>query len=202
MKVSGIRIVIMCKAPVAGEVKTRLTTKYSKTEAARLHEAMATTVIERAKRLFDDVVIAADDPNHSFFASFGLAVISQGEGSLGARMQTQVLDVFADGVDAVLLLGTDSPHMSDERLLSAVRFLASNDVVIGPVEDGGYELIAMKEPQPLFDDVEWSSSRVLEQTEAHLNRKGLSCRLLEIGFDIDEPDDIERAAKAGWSCQL
>jgi len=198
MKVSNIRVVIMCKAPVAGRVKTRLTTKYSKTEAAKLHEAMATTVIERAERLFDDVVIAADDPAHLFFSGFALPVRAQSENTLGDRMQEQLRSAFNDGVDAVLLLGTDSPHMPDSRLLQAATALESVDVVIGPVEDGGYDLIAMKEPQSLFDGINWSTSQVLEQTITKIRQQGLSYNLLDTGFDVDEPDDVIRAQEAGW----
>jgi len=198
MKVANIRVVIMCKAPVAGRVKTRLTTVYSKAEAAELHAAMATTVIERAKRLFDDVVIAADDPDHLFFAAFGLPVTDQGQGSLGERMQAQVLHAFSDGGEAVLLLGTDSPHMSDDRLMQAAEAVKQFDLVIGPVEDGGYDLITMKKAHALFDGIDWSTARVLEQTMTQIRQLGLSCKQLETGFDVDEPEDVTRAQKAGW----
>ncbi len=56
-----IQLYIMCKAPVAGRVKTRLLSSYSADEATGLYASMAETVIHRASRLFDDVCIAADD---------------------------------------------------------------------------------------------------------------------------------------------
>ena len=197
-----VRIIIMCKAPVAGGVKTRLMSSYSAEQAAELHMAMATTVIERAKRLFDDVVIAADNCRHPFFRNFDLPLRSQGEGDLGQRMQKQILDAFVEGVSGVVLLGTDSPHMDDERLLEAAEGLHTNDIVLGPVEDGGYDLLAIAKPWPLFEGVVWSSGQVLEQTLHNIHQQGLSESLMPVSFDVDHPEDIDRAIQLGWDFSL
>lgn len=201
-----VEVVVMCKAPVAGSVKTRLLGRYSADEAAELYASMATTVIERAKRLFDRVTIAADKPGHSFFSRFGLSVVAQGGGDvvaqgggdLGARMQRQVVRVLAESADAIVVIGSDSPHMEDERLLEAAALIYEYDVVIGPVDDGGYDLIAMRMPHPLFTNVAWSTPSVLEQTTSKIKQLGLSMRLLKTGFDVDFPEDVERARSSGW----
>jgi len=199
MRVSGVRVIIMCKAPVPGRVKTRLMTLYSADEAAALHAAMATTVIKRAKRLFEDVVIAADDISHPFFADFGLTVIAQGEGDLGLRMNRQLAAAFADGAKAALLLGTDSPHMPDVRLIEAANALKHADVALGPVEDGGYDLVGMNRLLSIFDDVLWSSGQVLKQTMTNIQHQGLSVKTLDTDFDVDFPEDIDRARERGWA---
>jgi len=193
-----MRVIIMCKAPVSGRVKTRLMSHYSADEAAVLHAAMATTVIKRAVRLFDDVVIAADDVSHPFFAGFGLTLLAQGEGDLGERMDKQLAAAFADGVDAALLLGTDSPHMPDGRLIDAANALKHVDVVLGPVEDGGYDLVGMNRLLSVFDDVLWSSGQVLLQTMTNIQCQSLNVQQLDTSFDVDFPDDIQRARKTGW----
>jgi rSAM/selenodomain-associated transferase 1 len=193
-----IQFFIMCKAPIAGRVKTRLLSRYSSEQAARLYANMAETVIRRASRLFDHVCIATDDPAHLFFSGFDLPLCPQGGGGLGKRMSRLMRQGFADGADAVLFLGADSPHMPDSRLLQAAEALQNHDVVIGPVEDGGYDLIAMTSPQTVFDEITWSSGKVLEQTLSHIQRLGLSCLQLDTSFDIDYPEDLERAAQAGW----
>jgi len=198
MRIPGVRVIIMCKAPVAGRVKTRLMAQYSADEAACLHKAMATTVIQRAARLFEDVVIAADDARHPFFADFGLPVLAQGEGDLGERMDRQLAMAFSSGAKAVLLLGTDSPHMPDTRLVAAVDALNHADVVLGPVDDGGYDLVGMNGLLSVFDGVSWSSGQVLEQTVTNIHRQNLVVEQLDISFDVDFPEDIARAKKAGW----
>lgn len=195
---SGIRIIVMCKAPIPGAVKTRLMCRYSAAEAASLHAAMATTVIARARRLFDDVVIAADDVNHPFFAAFGLPLIAQQDGDLGQRMHRQLELAFDGGVHAALVLGTDSPHMPDTRLLAAAAALKQVDVVVGPVDDGGYDLLGMRRMLSVFDQVVWSSGQVLDQTLHNIHGQHLSVQQLDTSFDVDFPDDIDRAKQAGW----
>jgi hypothetical protein len=192
---------IMCKAPVSGCVKTRLMTAFSADDAARIHMAMASTVILRARRIFDEVCIAADDPKHPFFAQFGLPLLVQGEGNLGQRMARLLKLEVAARAHPVLFLGTDSPHMDDARLLDAARDLESCDVVIGPVEDGGYDLIALNGDWPVFDAVQWSSGDVLQKTLANCERMGLSCRRLATSFDVDTPEDLVRASMSGWDWQ-
>lgn len=203
MRIADIRVVIMCKAPMPGMVKTRLMSYYSGAEAARLHAAMATTVINRAAHLFEHVVIAADNPEHIFFSSFSLPVTGQGEGDLGERMHRQVQAAFADGVGAVLVLGTDSPHMPESRLIDAATALDRVDIVLGPVEDGGYDLIAMRHLWPVFDHIAWSSGQVLSQTLSHIEKLNLTVCQLTTDFDIDFPEDVKRAMRRGWhaDCQ-
>ncbi len=185
----------MCKAPVAGRVKTRLTPPYTPDEAATIHRAMAETVIERASAMFPNCYIASDDVSHPFFQQFDLPVIAQGEGDLGARMSRLMVGAFNDGAEAVLFLGTDSPHMEESRIFKAIEMLDEYDVVVGPVEDGGYDLIAMKTPaSELFNTIRWGSEHVLQETLEHAEEAGItSGQLLDVGFDIDTPESLERA---------
>ena len=195
----SVHLIVMCKAPIAGRVKTRLTPIFSVEEAATIHKAMATTVIERAARLFSNVTIAADDVSHPFFKPFGLPVVEQGEGDLGARMNRLMLKTFDDGAEATMFLGTDSPHMGESRLQAAVEALSGSNVVLGPVEDGGYDLIAMSGPyHQLFDGIAWGSEQVLKQTIQQAENFNVSVALLDESFDLDTPESLERA-KPLWS---
>lgn len=193
-----LRPVVMCKAPVAGRVKTRLTPALSPEAAAALYMAMARMVMHRALRLFPNTWIAADDVRHPFFASFAAPVVAQGGGDLGERMQRMLRRAVDCGADAVLLLGGDSPHMSDARLLAASRALRDHDVVLGPVRDGGYDLLAVRGFHPgLLDGVQWSTPDVLAQTLANARTLGLGTRCLSMGYDLDTFEDVQRARRAG-----
>ncbi|MDX8408192.1 MAG: TIGR04282 family arsenosugar biosynthesis glycosyltransferase [Mariprofundaceae bacterium] len=198
---NGPNVIVMCKAPVPGRVKTRLMSEFSADDAARIHTAMATTVIRRAASLFDSVYIAADDTEHAFFQPFGLPIVAQGRGSLGDRMARLAGRAFAEHAGAVIFLGTDSPHMTEKRLRQAAGCLRESDVVVGPVEDGGYDLIGLAGDWPVFAGVEWSSPEVLNQTLANCRDLGLSCRQLALSFDIDTAADLARANDAGWHWQ-
>lgn len=192
-------LIIMCKAPVEGKVKTRLMAKYTAAQAMAWHQAMATTVIERAKRLFQHVWLAVDDTAHPFFKTFGLPLYAQGEGDLGERMAHLLKQASQHGYKKILFLGTDSPHMPDKRLLQVTSALNEYDVVLGAVEDGGYDLIAMNGAYPvLFSDIAWSSEHVLKQTLAIIQKQQLNCLVLEESFDVDTPEMLERAKHAGW----
>lgn len=193
-------VIIMCKAPVEGKVKTRLMPQYSAQQAAAIHRAMATSVIDRVSTLFEHVWIAADIPAHPFFQRFNLPVIEQGDGSLGDRMQRLLLLACEQGRGPVLFLGTDSPHMENARLQQAAEEISSHDVVVGPVEDGGYDLIALNGPYAfLFDGIAWSSELVMEQTMQAIKTAGLRACLLSTGFDIDTAADL-RKARHVWRC--
>jgi glycosyltransferase A (GT-A) superfamily protein (DUF2064 family) len=64
-------------------------------------------------------------------------------------------------------------------------------VVLGPAEDGGYYLLGMNHFIPeVFGDVEWSTSKVLDQTLNKLKHK--SVMLLDEKNDIDYKEDALR----------
>jgi len=196
--ISTVHIIVMCKAPVQGKVKTRLMTTYSAQEAMQWHVAMATTVIHRAKRLFPNVVIAADDVTHPFFKSFALPLLTQGTGDLGDRM-LRIMQQLCAQDDAVLFLGTDSPHMQDSRLLQAIEALQRHDVVLGAVEDGGYDLIAMRNPcAAMLDGIAWGTDQVLQQSIEKAVSLALSYHILSVSFDVDTPEMLQRAFNLGW----
>ncbi|MDQ6973537.1 MAG: TIGR04282 family arsenosugar biosynthesis glycosyltransferase [Mariprofundaceae bacterium] len=197
-----IKLIVMCKAPIEGKVKTRLMVKYSAREAMQWHQAMATTVIQRAQRLCPHMVLAVDDVYHPFFTHFNSPLYLQGDGDLGERM-IHVMQQVCQQDEAVMFLGTDSPHMLDQRLNQAVQALQSHDVVWGAVEDGGYDLIAMRQPYPdLFKNMHWGTEKVLAQSIKKATAMGLSYHLLEVSFDVDTPDMLKRAIKKGWKVTI
>ncbi|RMH60209.1 MAG: glycosyltransferase [Zetaproteobacteria bacterium] len=197
---ADIRIVIMAKAPRAGYVKTRMCPPLRPKEAARLHERMLRTVLRRAQRLFDEVWLATDVPEHPMFATLtGVRVLMQGGGDLGARLRRMLR--FSHGLDArpILFLGADSPHMPDQRLLQAASAMHRYDVVIGPVEDGGYDLIGLGGPYTeVFKRIDWGSDQVYRQTLRRCEEIGLRWHALPMFFDLDTYQDVLRAGNA-WS---
>jgi glycosyltransferase A (GT-A) superfamily protein (DUF2064 family) len=85
--------------------------------------------------------------------------------------------------------------MSREIVAHAREALNEADVVLGPADDGGYYLIAMRKPNDVFSGVPMSTSVVTQRTIELAERQGLSVRLLEPLFDIDELPDLLRLAQ-------
>jgi len=199
--ITSLRVVVMCKAPLIGKVKTRLmnNSHINAQQACHWHRQMAAVVIRRAIHLFPDAVhIASDDPTHPFFTPFAQPLLSQGNGDLGRRMY-RIADTMIDH-HPLLFLGTDSPHMETDRLLQAVQLAATHDAVAGPVEDGGYDLIILsnRNAMALLDTINWGSDQVWQQTCQRAQQSDLTLASLPLGFDVDNEQDLQRSLQQGW----
>jgi len=200
-RVSGlVGVAIFAKAPVAGFAKTRLIPQLGAEGAAGLQRRL----MEHAVR----AAIAADigpitlwctpDCEHPFFAGlqqrYGIVLRAQAGAELGARM--------AHAVEAaggpVLLMGTDCAVITPAHLKHCADALAEADVAAIPVEDGGYYVLALRRPQPaLFEGIAWSTPTVFAETQAKAAAAGLTLRAFAPLWDIDRPEDYERAVREG-----
>ena len=63
--------------------------------------------------------------------------------------------------------------------------------LLGPASDGGYYLLGLKQAHPrIFDDIEWSTSRVADQTIERAREIGLDVHVLAPWYDIDDIDGL------------
>jgi len=91
----------------------------------------------------------------------------------------------------VVLIGVDSFDFTAELLQQAFESLIDNDLVLSPVEDGGYILIGLKQAvDTLFDNIIWGTPMVLQQTLQQAQNKNLSVFLTGFLRDIDTVDDL------------
>jgi uncharacterized protein len=75
----------------------------------------------------------------------------------------------------VIVLGTDVPDLTAEVISQANAELDGHEICLGPSEDGGYYLIAMKQPhKALFQNIQWSTSSVYTATQAAARAAGLT----------------------------
>jgi rSAM/selenodomain-associated transferase 1 len=191
-----VAIAVLAKAPVAGFAKTRLVGALGPEGAAALQARLTARAVETAVQANVGPVTlwAAPDETHPTFqmlaAHFCVALARQPAGDLGARMLAAMQAV--DG--PVLVIGTDCPALYPDHLRGAADLLRRGiDVVLVPVEDGGYALIGARAPQPeLLSDMVWSTAGVMAETRARLARLGLTWREPVRLWDIDVPADLER----------
>lgn len=198
--VASAAVVVLAKAPVAGLAKTRLIPLLGAVGAARAQRRFASRTLATALAAAPGGVTlwCAPDPAHRFFRAvrrtMGIACLPQPEGDLGHRMGRVFAHHFAQQPQMPLLLvGTDCPVLTPAHLQAAARALVSHDVVLIPVEDGGYVLIGMRRLVPqVFEGVAWSTPQVLAHTRAQLRRAGASWHELAPLWDVDEPADWQR----------
>jgi len=194
------RLIVMTRYPIPGKVKTRLIPDLGSAGAAELQRrmterALAAARCAAAREAIEIEVSYTDAPERQVREWLGPSVRlrEQRPGDLGQRIWQAVDAAFCDGAVAVVVVGADSPDLTDAQLSAAFATLGGNDLVLGPAEDGGYYLIGLARPLPdLFEGVPWSTERVLAETLRIADRLGLTPVLLEELVDIDRPEDLGR----------
>jgi rSAM/selenodomain-associated transferase 1 len=197
----AVAIAILAKAPVPGLAKTRLAPVLGADGAANLQARFIARAVTTAQAAAVGPVTlwAAPDRRHPLFQTIadelGVALGPQPDGDLGVRMMAALAAVKGPAI----VVGTDCPALTPEHLRAAARALVDGiDAAIIPVDDGGYGLIGLRQPQPaLFDGMAWSTSAVMAETRRRLCRLGLSWREPARLWDVDRPADLDRLADAG-----
>lgn len=193
-------VALMIKAPVPGEVKTRLCPPLSPAQACEVAEALVADVLATVHAVDLPVWVAYAGSLEPVRAVVGpdLPAVAQRGADLGTRLVACQRDVFAAGLNRLVLLGGDVPTVDPGLLTEAVERADHADVVLGPARDGGYTLMVTHRPTPeLFDGVAMGTDRVLTQTLARADAAGLAAATLEPRHDLDTVDDLERAWAAG-----
>ncbi len=188
-----VPIVVMAKAPVAGQAKTRLIPALGADGAAALAQRMLVHAVGQAlsARCGPVEVCAAPDAAHAAFADLrrqhGVTLQVQGAGDLGQRMHR----IFERHGAPLLLMGSDIPTLDAHALRAAAEALRSHDAVFVPAHDGGYALVGLNAPcAALFEHMTWSVPTVMEHTRARLRTAGLRHAELPAVHDIDAPADL------------
>jgi rSAM/selenodomain-associated transferase 1 len=202
---SASQLIVMAKAPLAGQAKTRLIPALGATGAAKLATRLLVRAMATARAAtFDTLVLAcAPDTSHPAFVAQaqrgGVTLVAQGDGDLGLRMRRCFERAFAEGAARAVLIGTDVPALDAATLNAASAALATHDAVFAPAADGGYALIGLRRVTPgLFDAIPWSTAGVMSTTRLRLAAAGLRHVELPEVHDIDEPADLVHLP-AGWA---
>ena len=194
---SPAALIIFAKAPLPGQVKTRLCPPLAPDEAATLHGTMVLDTLERSRNLlgFDRFLACSPSQQHPFFqavgARQGVRLLDQAHGDLGCRIHRAMSSVFDSGYRHVVVVGTDLPAVHADVFRQALKGLGTHDVVLGPSVDGGYYLIGLNRPAPdLFADIPWSTDQVLTDTQEKAQSLHQSVQLLTQQRDLDTLADL------------
>ena len=185
-------LLIFTRNPELGKVKTRLAKTIGEKKALEIykfllnHTKKVTKNIACDKAVYYSVKVRKND---IWDASTYQKKQQLGE-DLGIRMKHAFQDSFAAGYEKVLIVGSDLIDLSEDIIEKGFIHLASNDVVMGPAEDGGYYLLGMKSLHPnIFENKTWGTATVREDTLNDLKDKKV--HLLNELNDADVFEDIE-----------
>ena len=195
-------LAVMTKAPRAGQVKTRLVPPLTPEEAAQLNicflrdtaAAIASACAPTARGVAVYTPLGAESAYADILPREFDLLPQRGDG-FGERLFFATEDLFQCGFSSVCLIDSDSPTVSADVYEKAVEILSKSDdrVVLGPSDDGGYYLIGLKRSRPkLFEGIDWSTERVLEQTQRRAKEINIDVALLPTGYDVDDASTLRR----------
>lgn len=184
-------IQIFAKPPVEGKVKTRLIPDIGIDKATKVFRHCLNYTINRVSTSnIDHHLWLSEASDDSIFWRMP-RYLQQGV-DLGARMLFAIESQLSLQPDKkVVLIGSDCLDLNQNHFDQAFSALTTNDIVLLPTFDGGFALIGCRViDRSLFDNVEWSSSQVLQQTIDNADRLKYQVHLLETVRDIDTLSDL------------
>ncbi len=203
MSKRGCALGLMAKAPLAGEVKTRLVPPLTTRESAELNICFLRDMAANIESVTEEaaasgLVVYTPAGSESAFDGVipeGFEFLVQRGASLGERLCNATDDLLRQGYGAVCLINSDSPTLPKSILIRAVELLAQEGdrVVLGEAEDGGYYLIGLKRAhRHLFNEIAWSTADVLARTKQRAAEINLPVELLPPWYDVDDAETLKR----------
>ena len=191
-----MRITVMGKGSVPGQVKTRLEPHLGPKKCALLNSAMmhdTLTRLQSLKKEAEIVLSVSGVPSRDDMPA-GTVLERQQGSDLGARMMREIARGFAAGHGAVILIGTDHPTLPLPFVEEAMHALSTPEsLVLGPSVDGGYYLIGMSAFYPeLFRNMTWSTDSVFAETTARAAQLETDLTILPPWYDVDTAEDLDR----------
>jgi uncharacterized protein len=201
-------LIIFTRYPEANRTKTRLIPLLGAEGAANLQRQMTEHTLSTVQKLQELVNVSVEVR----FAGGDLQLMQawlgdnlfgeklifqpQGEGDLGEKMMRSLSDSFHAGAKKTIIIGTDCPGIDSQLLHTAFAHLDNFDLVLGPAIDGGYYLIGLQHSvrevfAKLFQNIDWGTSQVFQQTVNIAQKLKLSSIYLQPLADVDRPEDLE-----------
>jgi len=186
-------LMIFTRNPELGKVKTRLAKTIGDQKALEVYKLLLNKTKEVTQNLASDkaVYYSVKIRENDIWNTDIYQKHLQSGVDLGERMKNAFQKAFESGYEKVAIIGSDLYDLTPSHIQTAFEKLDTNDVVIGPAEDGGYYLLATKKVYPkIFKNKNWGTSSVRKDTLNDL--KNGSIHLLEKLNDIDVYEDLKK----------
>lgn len=215
-------IIMLTRAPFDGTGKTRMAAVLDAAQRDALGQAMladeAATLCSLGYPLFVYCAPVGFEPLMRGLVGDEAALLPQVGDTLDQRMANAFRDVFERGYATCVLVGSDIPELSAASVEAAFDALDTCDAAFAPTFDGGYCLVALRNPAAVahegsaegatasllsaaFPPITYGADTVFDHVMASLEEAGFACRTLKPCFDLDTPDDLRKflARNAGDS---
>jgi len=203
-------ILLFVKAPLRGQVKSRLAAVLGQEAALELYRNFVLDMLAsiEAGGLSFRICYYPPDSGEIVKNWLGshLQYLPQEGNDLGERMERAFRRAFSDGAARAVLIGSDIPDLSPARLRDAAGRLDRTGAVIGPSKDGGYYLIGFRNDAfvpGIFQGMEWSTGTVFKKTLQIFEQEQFEVTVLPPWQDVDTIDDlkdlIERSRDSAFS---
>ena len=197
-------VIVFARAPLSGQVKTRLVPALGAAGAARLQSRLIGRTLEMAQKArlgrveLHGACVRGSARLRALAQHHAVPLKAQASGDLGRRMALAI-ERGLRRAKRVVLVGSDCPALRPSDLRRAASRLAGGcDAVFSPAEDGGYTLVAMRRASHrVFASIEWGGAGVMSATRARLAAMGWRWSELPPVWDIDRPEDYLRLAACG-----
>lgn len=192
------RVLVFAREPRPGHVKTRMCPPLTLDQAAAFYSHLLDDVLEAtagvAETLGLEAVLCLDGEaavdSFEQRAPAGFRVVAQRGEGLAERMARAVSEACTGGAERVLLRGSDSPMLGLAHFEEALQALEDHDLALSPALDGGYGLVAVKQPWPGLFDHPMSTPTVCADTLAQAERLGARACRVKACFDLDRWHDL------------
>jgi rSAM/selenodomain-associated transferase 1 len=191
-------IMVFSKAPVVGEVNTRLVPYITAQQAALLHEELTRDRLQMCTSAgaCDVQLWCSPDTSHRFFVDcrrrYDVQLKQQYGKDLGERM-SNALKAMLGRYNKIVIIGSDAPVLDMNTIDAVFNQLTHSQIVLVPAEDGGYVLLgATVQHDDMLRDVPWGTEKVLASTLDNFERLNFDYALVGESWDVDRPEDLER----------
>jgi rSAM/selenodomain-associated transferase 1 len=191
----------MARAPRIGAGKQRLAASIGRAAAWRINRALqAHTLRVACDRRWRSLLCVTPDRAVSLSLPnvwpARVVRVPQGRGDLGQRMARMLGQRRKR--ESVAIIGVDCPGLTRACIASAFRALRHSRFAIGPSPDGGFWIIATREPHraaQAFHGVRWSTPHALADVTTRLPE---SPALLAVLRDVDTIEDWRNSGPPPW----
>ena len=199
-----MHVTVIAKAPVPGQVKTRLSPPCTPEQAAEVAAAaLADTlaaVDEVARNTGARRVLLLDGDRQEWMPT-AFDVVAQ----RGAGLEERLCNGFLD-LGAGVIIGMETPQVA-AALTDAIAAAHRGVDSIGLATDGGYWMIGLCAASvaiahELFDGIPMSSTHTGLAQLRRLHAHGRQVRLLPMARDLDTFDDLQAVAESGRTGRL